>query len=441
MARSSARRAGSAMGRARHRLLTIPFVAAIALLAALLVAGSLPAHAATTSATIAFDGLTEGSQPSSLVTGGGGVDGRLPVGPSGVAFQQASACTLMQPTGGHLFDFGARLGDPAVTGLVEESQPIAASVPAGTYLVQMQSFDDSHPAQGTQPQEQWVARFFGAGGLDLESAPISDLPNDQQTLSEVVGEVMFGQDITSVVVRHLLYGGPYPTPESIEAVCLSLTPTTPPQGTIKVQKVVLDENFNVLPGANLAGFQFDVSPASVFDIVIASPDLTTDSGGMDSIVVEVGPYFVTELEPTPGNLVNLGGFSHPELTDPQDCFEYAPSKQEVESPNGSIGSGSQAVFVEVFDGQTAIVCWYNQGDTSPPPPPDPFTVTFTKAVTTSGAAQGPAAGTEFDFDLDCIGTDQTFALADDESHAVTFTGDTRCSLTETNSQGADSVVA
>ena len=89
MARSSARRAGSAMGRARHTLLTIPFVAAIALLAALLVAGSLPAHAATTSATIAFDGLTEGSQPSSLVTGGGGVDGRLPVGPSGARLAAA----------------------------------------------------------------------------------------------------------------------------------------------------------------------------------------------------------------------------------------------------------------------------------------------------------------------------------------------------------------
>ena len=115
MASSFARRAEPRMGHARHTLLTIPFVTAIALLAALLVAGSVPAHAATTSATIGFDGLTEGSQPSSLVTGGGGVDGRLLVGPSGVAFQQASACTLMQPTGGHLFDIGARLGDPAVT--------------------------------------------------------------------------------------------------------------------------------------------------------------------------------------------------------------------------------------------------------------------------------------------------------------------------------------
>ena len=66
-------------------------------------------------------------------------------------------------------------------------------------------------------------------------------------------------------------------------------------------------------------------------------------------------------------------------------------------------------------------------------------MTFTKAVTTSGAAQAPAAGTEFDFDLDCIGTDQTFSLADGESHSVTFNGDTRCSLDETNSQGADAV--
>ena len=100
-------------------------------------------------------------------------------------------------------------------------------------------------------------------------------------------------------------------------------------------------------------------------------------------------------------------------------------------------------MVSVGADELAVICWYNEGDDIPPPPPPPppapFTVTFTKAVTTSGAAQAPAAGTEFDFDLDCIGTDQTFSLADGESHSVTLNGDARCSLDETNSQGADAV--
>ena len=72
----------------------------------------------------------------------------------------------------------------------------------------------------------------------------------------------------------------------------------------------------------------------------------------------------------------------------------------------------------------------------PPPPQD---VTITKLVTTDGSATGPAAGTQFEFDLDCIGFDQTFSLADGESQQATFAANTQCSLAETNTQDADSV--
>ena len=76
--------------------------------------------------------------------------------------------------------FGDRLGDPSIIGLVEESAPQLTAISAGTYVLTMQSFDPAHvPFQSIQPQEQWVARFFGAGPvLDLQSAPISDLPDD-----------------------------------------------------------------------------------------------------------------------------------------------------------------------------------------------------------------------------------------------------------------------
>ena len=60
-------------------------------------------------------------------------------------------------------------------------------------------------------------------------------------------------------------------------------------------------------------------------------------------------------------------------------------------------------------------------------------------MTTDGSATGPAAGTQFEFDLDCIGFDQTFSLADGESHQATFAANTQCSLAETNTQDADSV--
>ena len=74
-----------------------------------------------------------------------------------------------------------------------------------------------------------------------------------------------------------------------------------------------------------------------------------------------------------------------------------------------------------------------------PPPPQDVTITITKLVTTDGSATGPAAGTQFEFDLDCIGFDQTFSLADGESQQATFAANTQCSLAETNTQDADSV--
>ena len=75
----------------------------------------------------------------------------------------------------------------------------------------------------------------------------------------------------------------------------------------------------------------------------------------------------------------------------------------------------------------------------PPPPPEDVTITIIKLVTTDGNATGPAAGTQFEFDLDCIGFDQTFSLADGESQQATSAANTQCSLAETNTQDADSV--
>ena len=75
-----------------------------------------------------------------------------------------------------------------------------------------------------------------------------------------------------------------------------------------------------------------------------------------------------------------------------------------------------------------------------PPPPQDVTITITKLVTTDGSATGPAAGTQFEFDLDCIGFDQTFSLADGDTETFgPFTAPITCSLDETVTHGADFV--
>lgn len=122
------------------------------------------------------------------------------------------------------FDPRPRLGDPSVGTLVEQSDPEAISVPAGTYMVTLQSFD-AHSTQippQNQMQEQWFAQF--SNGTTVNSGTIDDLPNDQDTLNDQVGTVTFTSTMTEVVAVHALIGGPWPTPESIEPVCIALDP-------------------------------------------------------------------------------------------------------------------------------------------------------------------------------------------------------------------------
>lgn len=123
-----------------------------------------------------------------------------------------------------VIEFGARLGNPAVGGLAAQSLPETVLIPAGTYMVTLQS-SDFHSTQIpslNQLQEQWFARFSNGGTFD--SGTISDLPEDQDVLNEQVGTIIFTSDITEVVAVHALAGGPWPTPESIMAVCVALDP-------------------------------------------------------------------------------------------------------------------------------------------------------------------------------------------------------------------------
>lgn len=123
--------------------------------------------------------------------------------------------------------FSVKLGDPTVGVLVEESGPMAIGpVGPGTYLVTIQSWDD-HIADGGdkgQKEEQWFARFFANGSLEAESGIIDDLPPDQDVINQQVGNVTFANEVDNFFARHALFGGPYPTADSIIARCVALDP-------------------------------------------------------------------------------------------------------------------------------------------------------------------------------------------------------------------------
>jgi hypothetical protein len=103
--------------------------------------------------------------------------------------------------------------------------PISVDIAPGNYTVTLGSFDDhvTHFGQN-QMVERWFARFGTASG-DVDTAAISDLPEEPTTsLNEVVGEVTFASTATTLTAVHFLAGGTFNSPESIIATCVALDP-------------------------------------------------------------------------------------------------------------------------------------------------------------------------------------------------------------------------
>jgi hypothetical protein len=120
--------------------------------------------------------------------------------------------------------FDALLGNPA-DGLNLMSEPVPVNIPAGTYTVTLQSFDDhvTHPGQNQQV-ERWYA-VFDTSGADVPTNAIGDLPEEPTTtLNQQVGTITLATGATSVTAVHYLAGSTFTSPESVYAVCLALDP-------------------------------------------------------------------------------------------------------------------------------------------------------------------------------------------------------------------------
>ncbi len=112
------------------------------------------------------------------------------------------------------------------------SGPAEVNLPAGRYEITLVSFDEHTDPGQHQPAEQWFLMFKDVNGnLILESRPISDLPDDQSQLIEVVERNI---EIPSGVVRVFAVHSEYPSsaPNSVHPLCarfrlLSNVPSLP----------------------------------------------------------------------------------------------------------------------------------------------------------------------------------------------------------------------
>ena len=104
----------------------------------------------------------------------------------------------------------------------QSSDPIAVNIAPGTYTVTLGSFDPRLVPQ-VQLVERWFAVFGTAAG-NVTTNAISDVPDDQMTLDEEVGEITLTATATTLTAVHFLAGMTFVTPESVTATCVALDP-------------------------------------------------------------------------------------------------------------------------------------------------------------------------------------------------------------------------
>lgn len=144
-------------------------------------------------------------------------------------YGEVSACPLDAQSGRIIVEFVASLQDAVLTTRSDDRislGPIPVNIPAGTYNITLVSFDDhiERPNEKAQKQESWFLQAQnGQGNIIFESNFISDLPEGQNILEELVQEdVKITQDIAGLLARHLLdvQGfGEGKTAESVTPVC------------------------------------------------------------------------------------------------------------------------------------------------------------------------------------------------------------------------------
>jgi hypothetical protein len=129
---------------------------------------------------------------------------------------------------------------------VEATNISGGSIPAGTYKVFLESYDDHDGTVYTpgnihyQIYEQWQAELTKTDGTVVaQSSPIEDVPDKKQTIKQQVNDALVvTQNVSKVIAKHPYY--PADNPESVYPVCaifrpnitISPTPTdTPPPNT------------------------------------------------------------------------------------------------------------------------------------------------------------------------------------------------------------------
>lgn len=127
--------------------------------------------------------------------------------------------------------------------------PFDAQVPAGTYKLNIHSYDN-HSEQGNwnQLEEMWYIQALNANGDVIYTSPwTQDVPENVDEITHELDEATFGEDVARVMLRHAYNTNSFDKPESVIPVCVAFeavavpTPTPSPTPEVEDEPQVLAE--------------------------------------------------------------------------------------------------------------------------------------------------------------------------------------------------------
>lgn len=240
------------------------------------------------------------------------------------------------PPGATVVDFGS----PVLLSNKEsasKSAEITVNIPAGTYDIWLTSYDNHVTATGTkphQPQEQYHVVGSGSSGVVFTSDSISDLPDDQNQLTEQVeDDLVISADLTGVTAVHSAY--PTSGANSIRPVCAVFVPVQQtPTGSITVEKKTNLETTE--------SFSFTLDPGDTQSVASGGSYTWSSLTG--------GTYDLSEV-----------------LTAAQISAGWALSS--IDCGQASVTVNGATVRISLAAGQNVTCTFHNALEEQPPPPP------------------------------------------------------------------------
>jgi hypothetical protein len=137
------------------------------------------------------------------------------------------------------------------------TKDIQGSIPQGNYKVTLVSYDDhSTKIQGQNQESYFVALNNSEGAQIATTNSISDLPEDQDFLTQEVNvNLNLPQQTASIAAFHSAYPPRTSNPNSIVPVCVAFEEVTPSISAQCNQVNAYDINWNLLDSADLSNLE------------------------------------------------------------------------------------------------------------------------------------------------------------------------------------------